>query len=81
MLLHGHKSFQPIRHGRYFHLQQCLGERGDHLIRRVQCGLVLAQKHGAVELEMVVVAAVERVKIIRSFPVQVFSVCGSGLGV
>ena len=49
-------------------------QRRDHLVRRLERRLELAEEHRAVELEVVVVAAVERVEVDRPLAREVLAV-------
>ena len=70
MLLHADKGFEPVSHG-----SQCLvWQSGTQFICRFQRDGGLAKEHGSVDLEMVIVATVNRIEILRSGVFKIFAV-------
>lgn len=67
---HREEGLQPVGHGRALHPQQFLRDRLLQPRRGLQGGLRLAQEHRSVDLEVVVVRAVERVEVHRAGPLQ-----------
>ena len=78
MLFHRHESLEPIGHRRALDPQQLLGQIGDHLVCRLECRLVLAEEHRAIEPEVIVVAPIERIEILRPPLLEEFAVAGDG---
>ena len=76
-----YEGFQPVGHGRRFHAQQFFGNGGRHFLSRFESRAILAKEHGAVGLEMIVMAAVEGIEIDGAFAGQVFLVGDGGLAV
>ena len=68
---HGEEALQPVGHGRALHAQQLLRDGRFELRGRLQCRSGLAQEHRTVDLEVVVVRAVQRVEVHRAGPPQV----------
>ena len=71
---HRHEALGPVRHRRHLDAQQLLAERRGHLVGRLERRLDLAQEERAVDLEVVVVAAVERVEVERALALQVLAI-------
>ena len=71
---HRHEALGPVRHRRYLDAQQLLAERRGHLAGRLERRLDLAQEERAVDLEVVVVTAVERVEVERALALQVLAI-------
>ena len=67
MLFHRDIAFDEIRHGRRGHPEQIVRRGVDQLLRRLDGGGVLAQEHGAVDGEMIIVGPIGRVQIQRPF--------------
>lgn len=73
---HGQEGLEPVGHGRALHPQQRLGNGRLQAGRGVQGDLVPAQEHRAVDLEVVVVRAVEGVEVHRPRPCEALLVGG-----
>ena len=65
MQLHRHEAFEPVGHRRRFDRSSSSGKAFDHPVGRLDRDLVLAEEHRAVELEVVVVDAIEGVEVHR----------------
>ena len=71
---HRHEPLGPVRHRRHLDAQELLAERRGHLVGRLERRLDLAEEHRAVDLEVVVVAAVERVEVERALALEVLAI-------
>ncbi len=65
---HGEEGLQPVGHGRARHTQQLFRDGRLQLGRGPEGDLALAEEHGAVDLEVVVVRAVQGVEVHRPGP-------------
>jgi hypothetical protein len=79
--LHGHEAFEPVGHGRRLYLEQLLRQVCGHLIRGLQGRLALAQEHRAIKLEVIVVAAIERIEVERPLAFQIDPIGDDGPGI
>ena len=66
---HGQEALEPVGHRRRRHPQELLGDRIRQLLRGFQRDPGLSREHRAVDAEVVVVRAVERVEVHRAGPV------------
>ena len=55
--------------------QQFFRSRIDQFLRCVHCGRILAQKHRAVDCEVMIMGAVHRIDIQCTLPLQILAVC------
>ena len=79
MLLHREIALDEIGHRRRRDAQQFLGRGVDQLLRRGDGRRVLAEEHGAVDDEVMVVAAVHRIDVEGALARQVLAVDHDGL--
>ncbi len=79
--VHRHERFEPVRHRRGFDPQQLCRNRRDQFVRRADRFLIVAEKHRAVELEMVIVGTIGRVEVERALAFEVLAVGHDGVGV
>ena len=64
--LHRHEALEPVRHRRDLHAEQLLRDQSGQAVGGVERGLRLAEKHRAVDLEVVIVRPVQGVEVDRS---------------
>ena len=74
MQLHRHEALEPVGHRRGFDAQQVLRQSRDHFVGGFEGRFKLAEEHRAIELEVKIVAAIERIEIVGAFACEIFAV-------